>query len=89
MSRGDRTVVTGNISRSMRENYDEHGVAQVSQLSLDSLCSEIITWLISTIRKLDQHIGTLITLASAFVFSLGLTGCVSWSTMINPASLVT
>ena len=44
MSRGVREAVSGNISKSMRENYQTMGVDSVGSISITILCIQCLTW---------------------------------------------
>jgi hypothetical protein len=56
MSRGDRDIVNGNLSKSMRENYDTLGVHTVS--ASQHMPTNDCLRLISTIPKWDRRIAT-------------------------------
>jgi hypothetical protein len=73
MSRGDRAVVSGNLSNSMRANY-EQGVDKVCLCQTPKLEQECDQSAQSTTKRLGQHIGTPISLEFVFASLHGLAG---------------
>jgi|ERR1700733_3477664 hypothetical protein len=73
MSRGDRAVVSGNLSNSMRANY-ELGIDEVCTVNHPSCCKDATCSPKSTMGRLGQLTGTRISLEFDFASLHGSTG---------------
>ena len=71
------SIISRNLSASMRDNYEQHGVAEVHLPSLKVAINPIHpSRRSSTTRKSVPLIGIPITPASVYVYSRGLIGVV-------------
>lgn len=69
------SIISRNLSTSMRDNYEQHGVAEVRLLSFES-DKNLIHRRCSTTRKSVPRIGIPISPASVYVYSPGSIGVV-------------